>query len=88
MEVSYTAGDKLFPVHWKAPKECFWEVHQGLTQSPVDKIDNYHLFHKLVVVDSCRVSYYSSCFLVLFVWVWVSQMWPLCVAQANLELSV
>ena len=27
-------------------------------------------------------------FFVLFVWAWVSQMWPLCVAQANMELSV
>lgn len=26
-------------------------------------------------------------FFVLFVWAWVSQMWSLCVAQANLELS-
>lgn len=29
------------------------------------------------------------CFVGLFSWlVWLSQMWPLCVAQARLELSV
>lgn len=27
-------------------------------------------------------------FVGLFFWVWLSQMWPVCVAQASLELSV
>lgn len=97
VDAGYTAGEKPFAYIGELWKSVSGKLTQCLVQSAVDTIDITGISQTIKYVPSWRINKLLLFCLLLgfmlfsvfvFVWVWLSQMRPLCVAQASLELSV